>query len=424
MRSELVEYYNYFDNYLDKMDYRNNNNFKSILETAYVYLPVNWLRNLDKVILTFLIFNRYQNVIHKRLIRKIFKDLISSDVTQIIADIYLSISKRIPNADENEINEIHILIRNLEIAEEILKLVEYRFKGRFSITDKKPFLKKRNSVRDLLELHKDDDDMSYVYWDYREFDYYNNLIKVWGNEMKKEFPNACIFTEWIKLNLTKLTLPKEFKEKYNKSNCRYLVGLLLLEGDLVHKTMGGSRVFAHANAIIFDRRDEVVYRIDPWGGKEEEQHHKIFKQQFNKLFGKDWTVLSGFEICPYTTGPQLIESESGDKIHSPLSNEDGYCFIWSLLIAHRCLAYPNHSPSEIVQDLLTIDYYSERQGEPMGVGLYPLIIDYTSWLMSVYLKSKNISIEDYDDTPIIDDYDDIIEDYDGEIFLYDDILED
>jgi len=201
----------------------------------------------------------------------------------------------------------------------------------------------------------------------------------------KHFTKGIIIQPWF-LNSIKNCL--------NKTD-RFVIGILAL------KVKGGH----HANALIFDKKNNTLSRFEPHGSntkaynyKHADESMKAFlnrKDLINKI-GK-WHYLSSTIACP--TGPQTKEGRHyyqkkmgkvfGRKV---VIEAGGFCAAWSLIFIHYKLLNPDVNDEDI------IEYMLNMSAEELSV----MIREYVAFIVNAV--DLNWATKENKDKIEVDDY--------------------
>jgi len=164
---------------------------------------------------------------------------------------------------------------------------------------------------------------------------------------------------------------------------------------------------AHANILIYDKRNDTLERFEPNGSDEPPRFNyngklldNILKNYFLKYF-KNMKYITPKMFLP-KIGFQMFENiESNKKIGDP----GGFCAAWALWYVYYRLKYQNVSQSKLVQELIThikynnlsfkniIRNFSKKLNDFRDEILSQVDIDINQWLNNEYDSKHVISLQ-------------------------------
>ena len=123
----------------------------------------------------------------------------------------------------------------------------------------------------------------------------------------------------------------------------------------------------HYNMIIFDKKEKIVERFEPYGinksdfellniGKHFDTRFASILKTFTKQIKINFKYIPPSQTCPRIGVQEKEEADLNRSIKTPEHRLDpeGFCGVWSIWYAHLRLAYPNIPPNEIQKKALSI----------------------------------------------------------------------
>lgn len=170
----------------------------------------------------------------------------------------------------------------------------------------------------------------------------------------------------------RLNLPKNFIDRFkkcvNKETKRFIAIMLLLSD---REKCREKRLFGpgHANILIYDRKENTIYRIEPLNITKEFEIDELNKTLMN-FFKNEFGITYETAFPSSNLRPQYLELNEGLGI-----TYSKFCAAWSLWI----LALKASNPNEDIKDLLTLSISKIEKKEK--ISLYQFIKNYAAFLI-------------------------------------------
>lgn len=116
------------------------------------------------------------------------------------------------------------------------------------------------------------------------------------------------------------------------------------------------RFTGHANALIIDKNNKLIYRMEP-GGIDEENDRQIEEQltKYPYFLWKKYKYMGTVKTCPKKLGTQKIEKDLRNVLKIPKDYSGSTsCFMWSLLFLEYIIHYKDiyQKPSDVYNHII------------------------------------------------------------------------
>ena len=116
------------------------------------------------------------------------------------------------------------------------------------------------------------------------------------------------------------------------------------------------RFTGHANALIIDKKNKFIYRMEP-DGIDEENDRQIEEQLTNYPYflWKKYIYMGTVKTCPKKLGTQNIEKDLRNVLKIPMDYSGSTsCFMWSLLFLEYIIHYKDiyQKPSDVYNHII------------------------------------------------------------------------
>ena len=364
---------------------------KKLYETFYDIFPCDDKTNLVEVVVLLYFHNEgLINEAHRYLFDEhIVKALSFKVVNFIVVNAKKKYQKKIDQIkrfsltpiQSREMNKLKKLaekcILEIEKVEENMKTNESfykrRFKGKFQISKPIGPRSARKSIREMLPKNITNKEKLEFMSRYDSSIYeLRRFYEVWEQIIHEECPDkVCIGnTAYLITNdtnsdkLTGTELEKKTKiilerrNKYSMEPDQYLsIPIREIENcnlPIFVCTLGlnyDNTFIGHANGLVFLLDKKEIYRLEPNGV--DLYNDGVIEDEIKKFYPElnDFEYHGTLKTCPYSpAGVQLIESFSNIV---KIPKEEGYCFIWSLILMHYAIEYyPEFSPDQMQNYLI------------------------------------------------------------------------
>jgi len=180
-------------------------------------------------------------------------------------------------------------------------------------------------------------------------EYEDRIITSWSILSALKSKNAVFSFQLLYYNVSteelnplygRLTIYNDY-ERAQRLGVRYLIFYLILYV---------SEEEAHANLLILDLKEHIIYLFDPWGWQGIAEF-SILKEKISYFFSHNlhisYKIVETEVVCPYG-GPQDIEMAIREK----REGDTGFCVFWSLYLFDAILKNPTLDFPDIMQGLL------------------------------------------------------------------------
>lgn len=429
-------YGEYFQDVTEKHDwyYNTNEQIKEIYDTYNHVFPNDDKYNLSKISLyLYLYYDKcfiLNNRLHLEILslatlhlsieavryiiekdQKHFEDVIDAINRKKITVYQSKCTQKIKRWSEKSLESIKRINENFENNIDYFKTNEL-FNGQFKIADaSRVHTHRRGSIRDrFMNMEKSQMVKAKSRYSAVEANI-ERVFEVWLN-MIKEFYNpleVCISTTYIFLfsqtgrtreisKKKKSDVYSSMKSKREKHSTFDPNLFLIIPGDVIDELEQckqdkflvrlfiryDDRFTGHVNALIIDKKNKFIYRMEPYG-IDEENDRQIEEQltYYPYFLWKKYIYMGTVKTCPKKLGTQNIEKNLRNVLKIPMDYSGSTsCFMWSLLFLEYIIHYKDiyQKPSDVYNHII-------HRGN-----LIHLIYGYIADLM---LKYEKMELEGY-----------------------------
>lgn len=414
--------------YHEKLFYETNKEVADIYKQYYIIFPGDMLEDLAIVALVVLFYSNGDiiNNTHAYIIDILLNMLSFEAVKYAIKKQIQYFTNRlkrlqsgkllrleqIKKKKNNLIKGTKISLKNLEQITDYIEQNEDTlnelFKGRYDIVfDRSQILKhKRKSLRERFR-HMKESDITKTVALYKPVDpNLDRIFEVWLRNIKTRYSplSVCISNKHVFMfsstnrreKLTRKEINEIYKINYQSRRSEYSISdpsqMLIIPKQVIDeidhcevdkKFLIELRIAYddyrdnHANALIIDKREKIIYRMEPEGV--DEYGDKVFEEQLTTYYPyfkyKKYKYAGTIKTCPkinttelfaiekikdnlpnhlFSTGTQNIEAMLENELKLPKDfHGAGTCYMWSLLFFEYVIRYKDSTPIQIYNHILS-----------------------------------------------------------------------
>lgn len=218
------------------------------------------------------------------------------------------------------------------------------------------------------------------------------LMTKHSNNCAPVIKKVPVHNKWINLEIYQLIImvynakykgyvPKTFFQEFNKCKKRFVITILRIEH--YH--------WAHANALIYDRKHQTLERFEPYGhtsGYNSTKLDHILLKMFEKSNIPVKKYIKPLEFCPRIAFQSLEKNSKTNKL-----DPRGFCSYWSTWYMDMRLSNPDLDRKELVKQSINL-IKKDYDGFKEYIRSYAVFINHIERNIEKYLKTqKNLTID-------------------------------